>query len=108
MNFQIFFQNFFEQGKFSQNIRQNCEVVCLFENYGNYLTNKSAVEKLGFGQVYNEAADFAYNRKYGYLLINKSPSLPSRRFRICTNFFGEFTGNPYTVFFCKKWYSIFL
>lgn len=98
----IITQNFFEQSKYSQNIRQNSEIVCLFENYGNYLTNKHAVEKLGFGQVYQEAADCAYNRRYGYILINKSPALPSRRFRICTNFFGEFRDNPFTIFFCDN------
>ena len=61
----------------------------LFENYGNYSTNKSAAEKLGFGIQYAEAADYAYNRRYGYILINKSPSLPNKRFRMCTNIFGE-------------------
>lgn len=95
-------QNFFEAGKYSQNIRQNSEIVCLFENYGNYLSNKSAVEKLGFGQLYQEAADYAYNHRYGYIMINKSPSLPSRKFRMCTNLFGEFSEHPFTVFFCTN------
>ena len=95
-------QNFFEAGKYSQNIRQNSEVVCLFENYGNYLSNKIAVEKLGFGQLYQEAADYAYNHRYGYIMINKSPSLPSRKFRMCTNLFGEFSEHPFTVFFCTN------
>ena len=91
-------QNFFEAGKYSQNIRQNTEVVCLFENYGNYTTNKTAVEKLGFGQLYQEASDYAFNRRYGYILINKDPALPSRKFRMCTNFFGEFVEHSFPVF----------
>ena len=95
------FQNFFESGKYSQNIRQNSEVVVLFENYGNYSTNKSAAEKLGFGSQYAEAADYAYDRRYGYILINKSPSLPNKRFRMCTNIFGE-NDHPFPIFFCQN------
>jgi len=100
-NFNSFFQNFFESGKFSQNIRQNSEVVVLFENYGNYSTNKSAAEKLGFGLQYAEAAEYAFNRRYGYILINKSPSLPNKRFRMCSNIFGE-NDHSYPIFFCQN------
>ena len=74
-------------------------MVVLFENYGNYSTNKSAAEKLGFGVQYSEASEYAYDKRYGYILINKSPSLPNKRFRMCTNLFGE-NLTPYPVFFC--------
>ena len=70
-------------------------------NYGNYTTNKSAAEKLGFGVQYSEAADYAFDRRYGYILINKSPSLPNKRFRMCTNIFGEHE-HPFPVFFCEN------
>ena len=97
----LFLKNFFESGKYSQNIRQNSEIVVLFENYGNYSTNKSAAEKLGFGTQYAEAADYAYNRRYGYILINKSPALPNKKFRMCSNFFGE-NDHPFPIFFCEN------
>ena len=73
--------------------------MVLFENYGNYSTNKSAAEKLGFGKQYQDAAEYSYNKRYGYILINKSPSLPNKRFRMCTNFFGEHSDHV-PIFFC--------
>lgn len=91
-------QFFFEKASESSVIRNNCDHFLLFENYSNQKINKSIVERLDLVRQYKEAAQYAYAKPYGYVLITLSRQI-NRAFAVCTNFFCEDPKNPYIQFF---------
>ena len=91
-------QFFFEKASESSVIRNNCDHFLLFENYSNQKINKSIVERLDLVRQYKEAAQYAYSKPYGYVLITLSRKI-SRSFAVCTNFFCEDPNLPYTQFY---------
>ena len=90
-------QFFFDRGTYSSTIRNNIEYFTLFENHGNMSMNRMIAEKLGYIKRYKEAAQTAYDKRHGYVMISVSSKVPSSKLRVCCNFFAE--NNQYPSFF---------
>ena len=90
---------FYEKGTQASIIRNNCEYVVLFENFGNKKKNRQIAESIGFGTEYNEALKFTSQKRYGYVIFSSSPKLPNDKFRVCSNIFGERSDLSVPIFF---------
>ena len=52
---------------------------------------------------FNEAAKYAYDLPYGYVMFNLSPKLCNRKFTVSTNFVREHPTIPYPIFYYNFW-----
>ena len=92
----IISQCYFGGGQGGREIRNNTDVVVLFENHGDSDLNTRIMRKLGYSTTYKQAKK-ALSVPHGYLVINCNAKVPHKFLRISTNLFAE--NHQYIEFF---------
>ena len=87
-NIIIISQSYFERGKHSVPIRNNLNIVVLFENSSNRDVNKKIARSLGYLAEYKNAKKRFESTPYSHLMFYVSPQI-ERPFRVVSNLFGK-------------------
>ena len=96
-------QSLFEHGKYDKAIRNNCEIFCLFKNYGDITSHTEFSRRLGVKKYYEEWLQDAENVKHAYIVINNSSNIPDENLRMSTNLFGELKKfGEFPVYYCRS------
>jgi hypothetical protein len=88
----IISQCYFGGGQGGREIRNNTDVIVLFENHGDASLNKRIMLKLGYANAYKQALQTLLSRTHAYLVINCNANL-CNKMRVATNLFSEFHDN---------------
>jgi len=84
----IISQSYFGGSDGGREIRNNVDVIVLFESYGDADLNKRIMQKLGYLKSYKEAAKMP-RIPHSYIVVNCSAKLPHNFLRVSTNLFNE-------------------
>lgn len=93
----IISQCYFGGGDGGREIRNNVDVIVLFENHGDANLNTRIMRKLGYIQAYKQAVTNMRLNPYSYIVVNCSAKLSSNYLRVCSNLFCE--KHPYIEFY---------
>ena len=78
-------------------IRNNVDVIVLFENHGDADLNNRIMRKLGYTKAYKQGSTVFTSRPHSYIVVNCSAKLPHPSMRVGSNFFAE--NHPYMEFY---------
>lgn len=93
----IISQSYFSGGEGGREIRNNVDVIALFENHGDMGLNGRIMRKLGYYNSYKIATKDLAQIPHSYIVINLSAKLQNKIMRVATNLFQEL--NKFTEFF---------
>ena len=85
----IISQCYFGGSDGGREIRNNVDVVVLFENHGDAELNTRIMRKLGYIKAYKEALSTLKSNPYSYLVVNCSAKLSNSILRVSSNLFSE-------------------
>merc|ERR1711911_2762 len=87
-NIIIISQSYFERGKYSIPIRNNLNIIVLFENSSNRDINKKIARTLGYLAEYRLAKKTFERTPFSHLMFYVSPVI-EKPFRVVSNLFGK-------------------
>jgi len=90
-------QCYFGGGDGGREIRNNVDVIVLFENHGDADLNNRIMRKLGYIKAYKQASSNIYCRAHAYIVVNCSAKIPHPAMRVASNLFSE--THPYIEFY---------
>ena len=86
LNIIVVTQNYFQQGKYSRDIRNSCNYVCLFRNCGDSSLNCRVAQCLGLRKAYEAAERHSMeNDIYPYFFCDQTQRAQLSTFRLYTN-----------------------
>ena len=86
-------QNLYEKGKWAKTIRNNTEILVIFKNYGDALSNSRLTSQLLLKKRYKECMKDANRTSHPYCVINTSSEetyLKNDALRVQFNIFNEY------------------
>ena len=87
-NIIIISQNYFDRGRNSVSIRNNLNIVVLFENSSNRDVNKKIARSLGYLSEYKLAKKRFESKPFSHIMFYVSPDV-EKQFRVVSNLFGK-------------------
>lgn len=87
-NIIIISQSYFDRGKHSVSIRNNLNIIVLFENSSNRDVNKKIARSLGYLPEYKLAKKRFESKPYSHIVFYVSPQI-EKQFRVVSNLFGK-------------------
>lgn len=87
-NIIIISQSYFERGKYAIPIRNNLNIIVLFENSSNRDINKKIARTLGYLAEYKLAKKSFERTPFSHLMFYVSPVI-GKPFRVVSNLFGK-------------------
>jgi hypothetical protein len=90
INVMIMTQNNFTSGKFTRDIRNQCNITILLRNYVDTRINKRVCQQLGLTKALEAAEGDTQFDEYPYFLIDQSPRAFASSYRLYTNIFSDF------------------
>ena len=83
-------QNYFTQGKFSRDVRNSCNMVCLFRNCADATLNIRVARAFKLEKAYVAAeAEIFRNRVYPYIFIDQSQRSQLSGYRVYTDILSK-------------------
>ena len=82
-------QSYFGGSDGGREIRNNVDVVVLFENHGDADLNTRIMRKLGYINAYRQAVSTLKSIPHSYLVVNCSAKISHAYLRVASNLFSE-------------------
>ncbi len=82
-------QNLYEKGRWAKTIRNNTEILVIFKNFGDALSNSRLTSQLELKNRYKECMKDANKTSYPYCVINTTSKI-NDDLRVQFNIFNEY------------------
>ena len=90
LNVMIMTQNNFSSGKYTRDIRNQCNITVLLRNYVDTRINKRVCNQLGLSKALAAAEADTQFDEYPYFLIDQSPRAFASSYRLYTDIMSEY------------------